>query len=335
MLKNNFKQKLYYDITSYVLSYEITHEKFPSYAEIAKVFQITWEDAKMYSIIVQNKNLLDLSTDDDLRCALISKSKALQKCRDTSRLLRKDVREYDRLPNAIEELHKEMIKHLDTHKFHDPIPTSSSVLMSILSSPMDNAGVIHITDWHLNELIKMTGINEFNFNRASQMIKKLVAYSIFKWKAMGVRKIAVLSTGDLLNTFLAIELLRAMLIDLSNHFEKVYFAGVTGNESRVADELGWSEPLITDNYDYTIYKTIEYLFAGHRDIHVINQDEIGYSEVPINISGHWWLLVHGHARPLQGDVEKGIIQLMGKWSDAGYKIAFVLLGHIHYTSYNF
>jgi len=214
---------------------------------------------------------------------------------------------------------------------------------------MDNTGIIQLSDWHLNELVNIAEVNQFDMHKASQMLRKLVTYSIFKWKSIGIRKILVVSTGDLLNsdrrideklhmatnrtkaTFIAIELLRAILLDLSNHFEKVYFAGVTGNETRVSDELGWSELMMTDNYDYSIYKTIEYLFLDHKNVHIIDQSQYGYIEVPICVSGKWILLTHGHSRALQGNVEQGVIQVTGRWSDHGYKIAFILFGHLHYT----
>ena len=349
MAKRKLNLKKYHAVVSFVLDYKAEHKRFPSYKQVSVALEIPFADAETYCMIIENKDKLDLSTDEDLRRALNRKSKALQKCRDIKRMDNKDIREHDRLPNAIEELHVKMCSLLESHKMHEPFSYDPKNLQKILGNPLSKTGVIQISDWHLNELINLPGINSFNFHKASKMIKKLVTYSIWKFKALDVENIVVASVGDLINSdrrieeklqmasnrtkasFIAVELVRAMLLELSYHFKHVYFAGVTGNESRVADELGWSEIMMTDNYDYSIYKTLEFLFKDHEKVHVMDQSEVGYVEVPITISGHTWLLVHGHTRTLMGDVEKGVIQLVGKWSDHGYKIVFVLSGHLHYT----
>jgi hypothetical protein len=345
---SKFSKDIYGRVTSFVLSYLEEEEKYPSYAETSRELGISWDDAKLYSTIIENKEELNLHTDNELRQALAESNASRQNYMDKNRILRKDIREYDRMPNAIKENQKEMIKLLKQEQFHDPSSaTSRAGLFKLLGDSLGGVGIIQISDPHLNELVKLAGINIFNIGRASKMFRKLTTYAIWTFKQHGFKQVLVASTGDILNSdrrvdeklsmaanrtkakFIAIDLIQAMLRDLANHFDAVHFAGVTGNETRVADELGWSELMVTDNYDYDIYKTLEYQFASHPKIHVFEQDN--YAEYPILINGQWWLLIHGHSKVVQGDVEKGIIQLTGKWSDHGYKIAFVLLGHLHYT----
>lgn len=348
MAKNTFNIDKYHKVFSIVWACNQTGHELPTYAELARKYEISAEEAKMYSLIAQNKDYLNLSTDEDLRDALIMKSKQLQSCRDTSRLLRKDVREHDRVPNAIQEANKAQLDILRKYQYHDPISVSSKAdRINLLGDPLTGVGIIQISDAHFNEQVALDGINIFNFERASKMLRKLVTTAIIDFKHAGFRKVLVACTGDLLNSdrridellqnatnrtkakFIVVDLLQQVLKDLSNEFDDVYFAGVTGNESRVGQDLGWSEIMATDNYDYDIYKTLAFLFAGHPKVHVLEQDN--YMEYPVAVCGQWILLTHGTQRTLQGDVEKGVIQMCGKWADSGYMISFILFGHLHYT----
>jgi len=348
MTKQTFNTHIYDKVAEYVLSYFATYSKYPSFADVSKKFSISKDDAKLYSLIAQNRDGLELYTDFELKENLYKAEARTQRFMDSNRILRKGIREYNRLPNAIEEMQREMNILLTSYRFHSPVSgTNKQELFKILGDELTGVGIIHISDPHLNELVRMAGINIFDMTRASKMFRKLATYAIWSFKQHGFKKVLVICTGDILNSdrrideklnmatnrmkakFIAIDLFRAMLIDLSTHFDNIYFAGVTGNESRVLEELGWSEIMTTDNYDYDVYKTLEYLFAGHPKIHIIEQDD--YTEYPIKIAGQWWLLVHGNTKTLQGDVEKGVIQMVGKWANHGYEIAFIIFGHLHYT----
>jgi predicted phosphodiesterase len=54
-------------------------------------------------------------------------------------------------------------------------------------------------------------------------------------------------------------------------------------------------------------------------------------EQRVQIAGKNILLVHGESKTLQGDIEKGIGQLCGKYAINKVDIDFVLFGHIHYA----
>jgi hypothetical protein len=180
------------------------------------------------------------------------------------------------------------------------------------------------------------------------MVRKLTDYAKYKFDSLGMSKIVVKSTGDLVNSdrrfdekihmatnrvkasFVAYELIRAMLLDLAHHFDKVLFVGVTGNESRVDEELGWSELMMTDNYDFSIYRQLFYQFENNARIHVPKQES--YVEYILEIAGNTCLVTHGHQRTLSGgDVEKGVIQMVGKWAARGYNIDHIFFGHKHYS----
>ncbi|HUT79559.1 MAG TPA: hypothetical protein VMZ29_00030 [Candidatus Bathyarchaeia archaeon] len=344
----NFNKETYGKVASFVLTYQAQYDKNPTLRHIAKDLKISRDDARLYAIYVFNKEELQLYTDEELKIALQKESARVQRFMDSNRILRKIEREHIRLPNAIEANQIAMLELLQKYQYKNPISAKSKAeLFSTLGDIMSGVGIIHISDPHINELVKLAGINIYDIPRASKMLKKFITQAILDFKAAGFRKVLVVCTGDIINSdrrideklsmatnrmkakFIAIELFRAALIDLSHHFDNIYFAGVTGNESRIGEELGWNELITTDNYDYDVYKALEYLFAGHPKIHILEQDN--YTEYPISVAGQWILLTHGMQRTLQGDVEKGVIQMTGKWSDYGYKIAFILFGHLHYT----
>ncbi len=344
-----FNKQDYANAASFILEYRVKAKKDPSTTDISRYCNISWDDAKLYSIIVNERKELNLYTDDELMAALNTKSAQLQKCRDTSRLLRKDVREFDRLPNALEVMNEELVKIMRSYK---PVfqlgDTNKKGWFKDFASTLDKVGGIHIGDWHLNEIIQIIGLNSFDMETASKMVRKLIDYAKFKFLSIGINKVAVLATGDFLNsdrrydekihmatnrtkaTFIAFEIMRAMLIDLASRFDQVLFVGVTGNESRVDEELGWSELMMTDNYDYSIYGMLAYHFENHPKIHVPRQES--YVEYPLNIAGNEILLTHGHQRVLSGgDVERGAINMVGKWTVRGRMIDHILFGHKHYS----
>ena len=116
-------------------------------------------------------------------------------------------------------------------------------------------------------------INLMDFEIASKRCKHFVKKATKYFKAFGVTNILVAMTGDLLNsdrrldellnmatnrakaTFLAVDILQQVIMDLNSNFN-VSVAMVTGNESRVKKDWGWSKTLASDNYDFTIFKTL-------------------------------------------------------------------------------
>jgi predicted phosphodiesterase len=203
-------------------------------------------------------------------------------------------------------------------------------------------GIIHITDTHFNELVNHSH-NKYDFKVASSRLKKLVEVARTQFKAFGVKKVLVASTGDLLNsdrrldeilamstnrskaTFLAVQLLQQVILDLNKDFN-VLVTGVTGNESRIKEEIGYNELVATDNYDYTILEILKLIFKEAKGIEFINS---GYNEGIVEIEGTNILLMHGYSQ--KTDIERYVQQIKGRYSSNGQKVDYVLMGHYHST----
>ena len=117
--------------------------------------------------------------------------------------------------------------------------------------------------------------------------------------------------------------MQQVIVDLNKEFN-VSVASVVGNEGRANKELGWSNAVATDNYDYTIYNCLRYLFKDS-NINFIDGDP---SEIVINVAGQNLLMLHGHGG-LKGGIEKAINQIMGRYSAKGIDVDYVIFGHVH------
>ena len=151
-------------------------------------------------------------------------------------------------------------------------------------------------------------------------------------------------TGDLLNsdrrldellaqatnrskaTFIAVRLIELMLLDLNEDFN-VTVVSVTGNESRVGKDVAWNDIVATDNYDFTIFNILEYLFRGSKGIQFIkNADPL---EQVVKVNGKNILLIHGNQRRFKPNPEAGVQSIKGKYAARGIIINFIIFGHLH------
>ena len=125
-------------------------------------------------------------------------------------------------------------------------------------------------------------------------------------------------------TFLSVEILKQVLEDLQKDY-KVSVGCITGNESRAKDEVGWSDIVASDNYDFTIFNILKYIFKD-TDVDFIESKDA--SELVVNIAGMNVLLLHGHGS-IKAKHETSITQIKGRYSSHDIKIDYVLSGHIH------
>lgn len=252
----------------------------------------------------------------------------VQKFADTNRIERKAFRDNARVSNALEEYNEQIIIALKSIK---PFTIKHEVVDNIA------VGFIQLSDLHLNELIDIEG-NKYDFNVASQRLK-LLAIKAKKY-FNGIKNIVIGFTGDILNndiildkllnqatnrakaTVLSFYLLEQFILDLNNEFN-ISIIGVTGNEGRAKKELGYSEILATDNYDFTILNMLKVAF---RDSSINFIDSNG-SEQIINIANNNVLIMHGLS--IKNDIEKSIQQTIGKYATKGIIIDYVFVGHIH------
>jgi len=149
-------------------------------------------------------------------------------------------------------------------------------------------------------------------------------------------------TGDLLNSdrrldellaqasnrskasLLAVQLIEQMILDLNKDFN-LTVANVTGNESRVAKDIAWNDIVASDNYDWTIFNFLGYLFKGSKGItFLVNEDPM---EQIVKVGNKNILLIHGHQ--IKGKTEHAIQGIKGKYAAKGITIDFIISGHLH------
>ena len=185
-----FNKKTYQLLFSWLITPE---DERMSFEDLVTDLKLSAEEAKMYLFILTNRDKLDLHTDVELANAF-SKSRAeTQRYMDKNRILRKDLRESSRIPNALEELNKSMINLLKKNqiKHNLDVPDGFNLSNSL------QAGIVQCSDWHLNEKVNEPGLNTFDYNRASKMLKKLGNYATFKFRSFGVNHQLLLLQHDL------------------------------------------------------------------------------------------------------------------------------------------
>jgi hypothetical protein len=277
--------------------------------------------------------LIQSTQDNEVVEANIRYKQQTQRYADVNRIERKAFREQARISNALEDYSLELINLIQEF----PITTISH---HELKSGGGAAGVIQLSDLHLNELIDIKG-NKYDFTIASKRLKRLADKAIVYFKANHVREAVIAITGDCLNsdrrldellnqstnrakaTLLAFHLLEQFIVHLNQYFN-ITLVSVSGNESRAKDEMGYSEILASDNYDYTLFNMLRIAFRGKEGITYV--DGRAMEEV-VNIAGQNVLLMHGLA--VKHDIEKSIQQTMGRYSAHGLHIDYVFIGHIH------
>ena len=260
-------------------------------------------------------------------------AKQKQGYQDLNRIERKSFREYARTENAVERYSKKLSKIFDNYRLSEYTKTHPEETKA--------GGCIQFSDVHFNELVELEH-NKYDFKIASARCKHFVDKAIKYFKAFDVTNVLVALSGDLLNsdrrldellsmatnrskaTFLAVDILQQVIIHLNQHFN-VNVVSVTGNESRIRQEWGWSKMLASDNYDFTIHNTLKYLFKD-TDISFIESDP---SEAVVNIAGQNLLILHGNGSIKKNALESSINQVIGRYKMRGTSIDYVIFGHIH------
>ena len=258
-------------------------------------------------------------------------SKQKQKLQDLNRIANKSFREDSRIENALVEYNEALIKLL--HK------KSLKVKLKKQKHESDCVLVCQIADTHFNELVSLES-NSYDFKVASKRLQKY-AYKVKEYaKFHKASKILIAITGDLLNsdrrldeklamatnrakaTFLGVHLLKHFILDL-NEAAEVQVCCVTGNESRVNENLGWVDIVASDNYDFTIFEMLRLLLP---DINFIRG---GALELIVEVNGKNMLVIHGHQLGRMDSNQVG--KVVSKYSAKGVIIDFIICGHLHET----
>ncbi len=258
--------------------------------------------------------------------------KEKQKAQDINRIERKSFREHSRIENAIEVYSEELKKLFEKYKLHKATKSHKISKRAV--------GVIQFSDVHFNELVELQN-NRYDFKVASQRCQYFVRKASAYFKTNDVSQVVVALTRDLMNsdrrldellnqasnrakaTFLAVDIMQQVILDLNKRFN-VSVANVVGNEGRANKEMGWSDSVATDNYDYTIFNCLRYLFKTSK-VHFVDGDP---SEIVINVVGQNLLMLHGHGA-ISAGVEKSINQIIGRYAMKGTQIDYVIFGHVH------
>ena len=260
-------------------------------------------------------------------------AKQKQSAQDLNRIERKSFREFARIENAAGKYNEELVKIFKDNNL--------SKLTKKHKSKNSAVGVIQFSDVHFNELVSIPNCNKYDFSIASARCRTFVDQAIKYFKAFDIDNVLLVQSGDLLNsdrrldellqmatnrtkaTFLAVDIFQQIILHLNESFN-VSVVSVTGNESRVKKDYGWVDLIATDNYDYTIFQTLKYLFKGS-EITFIEGDPI---EKVVNVAGQNLLIIHGHGGIKTG-IEKSINQMIGRYRMRGTKIDYIIFGHIH------
>lgn len=258
-------------------------------------------------------------------------AKGKQKQQDINRIERKSFREFARLDNALLESNEKLIETIKNNPFKITLQTHKQTKENI-------ALIVHLSDLHFNELVNLPN-NKYDFKIAAKRLQKLAEKTKLKAKIYNIKTIFIAITGDLMNsdrrldemlnqatnrnnaTYLSYLLLSQFIIDL-NQIANISIAVVSGNESRVKEEKGYSDIVATDNYDFTIFNMLKVKFENK--IVFIDGDP---SELVVRVGNVNVLLLHGEG--LEVDTQKRIQQIIGKYSLRGIEIGFVLYGHVH------
>ena len=271
-------------------------------------------------------------TDTELVKENVKLQKQKQSYQDINRIERKTFREYARVENAVSKYAENLCKIFDKYKLSKltkkHVETSKSV------------GVIQFSDIHFNELVNLEH-NKYDFDVASARCKTFVDKAIMYFKTHNISNVLMVQSGDMLNsdrrldemlqmatnrakaTFLAVDIFQQVILHLNKHFN-LSVCMVTGNESRVKQEWGWGDVLATDNYDYTIFHTLRYIFK-ESNINFIEGDP---TEIVVNVAGQNLLVLHGNGS-IKGKIEQSINQIIGRYRLRGTKIDYVIFGHVH------
>ena len=270
--------------------------------------------------------------DHDIIRENVRLSKQKQRAQDKNRIFNKAFREHARVENAVEEYSKELVSLFENNKLHETLNTFKANNKAV--------GVIQFSDVHFNELVELEN-NRYDFKVASARTRYFVNKAKSYFKTAKVSNVVMALTGDLMNsdrrldellnqatnrakaTFLGVDILQQAIIDLNKDFN-VTVASIVGNEGRANKEMGWSNVVATDNYDYTIFQCLRYLFRD-KSVKFVHGDP---SELVINVAGQNLLMIHGHGA-LKGKLDTSVNQIAGRYSLKGIKIDYVIFGHVH------
>ena len=267
-------------------------------------------------------------------------AKKNQELMDQHRIKNKSFREHARVENAVTAYNQSILAELQQHGVRlGDCPRRSGAL-----DPSAATIVVHLSDNHFNELVNLP-TNRFDFTVAAKRLQLLAQKTKLQGKAYGAERVVVFFGGDLMNsdrrldellamstnraraTILAVHLFKQFLMDLRADFFVDCF-GVTGNESRAKENLGWVDVVATDSYDFTIYAMLQSVFEAVED-KGMRFHEFQANDVVFQVHNQTFLGIHGHQ--INASDQKKVQAMIGKYAAKGINITHILCGHVHCT----
>lgn len=279
------------------------------------------------------------AADLEIQVENVRLAKQRQHAQDINRIERKAFRQHARIENAVEAYARELATAAT--QLQDFMPD-----YAVRSGPLDTnapVGIIQLSDLHFNELIDQAD-NAYDFEIAAQRLAKYASFAKLQGRAFGIEKMVVCFGGDFLNsdrrldellhmatnraraTMLAVHILQQFLMDLREEFFIDVF-GITGNEGRAKQELGWGDIAVTDNYDAQIFDICK-MHLGSMGDPGMRFYELQGNEQVFSVHQETFLLIHGHQCNFND--QKKVQAIIGqKSASIGQRITHVLGGHIH------
>lgn len=265
--------------------------------------------------------------------------KEIQNLRDKNTQLRKHNRLTFRDLNNSEELLKELVETIKDIDLNVEINNFEIKNKS-------KKGILQLSDLHLDMIIQEQN-NVFDFEIASQRLKKHILSSIKVFKDNNITDIYVVNTGDTITSnrrdseknnratsrarafSIAVKLICLSLIELSKYFN-VYYATCSSNESRIEEIMEYDDFGASDNFDVMLYNVLSILLEN-KGINFIDT-ELVEAIIPIDIDGKQFNLLATHGSNI-GDsgIQKKIQEIKGKWASRGTLIDYVIFGDKHAT----
>ena len=288
-----------------------------------------------------SKMIQSTEPDKELLAENVRLAKDKQRLQDVQRIERKAFREDARVENAVAQFGKELANQ---NKLH-----AKRLLENINIQPLEyntdkhGVGVIQVTDVHANELIDLPH-NQYNWTVLSKRMKKLINESLRYFAFRNVEKVMMVYTGDLCNSDrrldellnqstnrakaanLLAHIITQSILEVRNAGYEVGIVSVLGNESRVKQEMTFSNEAFSDNYDYTIMAQVKQVleFANIQGIMFHSIDKM---ENVIDFGEQRWLVMHD--MPQSTSKQEKTQSIIGKYALSGKPVDFVISGHIH------
>lgn len=307
--------------------------------DISKDLNIPKRTIRHWRQLARDKDIVSEETVDKY---IRREQKSKQRLQDTLRITRKQVRQQNRLDSSLSDLTKQLIdvfkdRQFSDHRKHDSNTKEAEPVTCVL----------HLSDWHMNEIIDLQ-TNTYNIDVASKRAHKLLSKFSEIADRSGCTDVVILMSGDMIGSdrhkdelismagnrasalFVIIDFLQQMINNLANKYN-VTVGGVCGNESRIDHEIGWVDRIASHSYDYVILKILEIVYTKSNLVHII--PPTSPHELVVNIQGKNILVTHGHSLSRTAStakIESEVQKLIARYSSQHeVRIDYVIMGHIH------